>query len=90
MITGKKMGKTSIRKENEMNQLINIKNQDGKLTVSSREIAENFGKEHKHVLETVRNITAENPTLIENYFIESSYKAGTGKNYREYQLTRDG
>src|SRR5690554_4996583 len=70
--------------------LINIENQDGNLVVNSREIAENFEKRHDHVLDAVRNIITENSGLIGKYFIESSYKAGTGKSYTEYLLTRDG
>ena len=42
-----------------MNSLINVKNQDGVMVVSSREVAENFGKQHKHVLEALENIKAE-------------------------------
>ncbi len=73
-----------------MKDLINIENQDGSLVVNSREVAENFEKRHDHVLDAVRNITTENSGLIGKYFIESSYKAGTGKSYTEYLLTRDG
>lgn len=58
--------------------------------VSSREVAERFEKQHKDVLEAIRNITAENSAVTNDYFIESSYKAGTGKEYPEYLLTRDG
>ena len=73
-----------------MNGLINIENKDGVLLVSSREVAERFEKQHKHVLETIENIKAENSAVTNGYFIESSYKAGTGKSYKEYLLTRDG
>ena len=63
--------------------------EDGKLVVSSRRVADDFGKKHKHVLEAIENIKAEN-SAVTKMFIESSYKAGTGKNYKEYLLTRDG
>ena len=62
---------------------------DGELVVSSRQIAENFGKQHKNVVQAIENIKAEN-SAVTKMFIESSYKAGTGKNYKEYLLTRDG
>lgn len=65
------------------------KTEDGKLVVSSRRVAEDFGKKHKHVLEAIENIKAQN-SAVTKMFIESSYKAGTGKNYKEYLLTRDG
>ena len=66
-----------------------IKKIDGELVVTSRQVAEDFEKQHKHVLEAIENIKAEN-SAVTKMFIESSYKAGTGKNYKEYLLTRDG
>lgn len=77
---------------NEMNNLvasIDVKEYEGQPVVSSREVANNFEKQHKHVLESIENIKAEN-SAVTKMFIESSYKAGTGKNYKEYLLTRDG
>lgn len=73
-----------------MNDLINITNKDGKLTVSSREVAERFEKRHDHVLRDIEALLDQNPKLGADYFIESSYKAGTGKPYKQYELTRDG
>lgn len=66
-----------------------VKRVDGELVVTSRQVAEDFEKQHKHVLEAIENIKAEN-SAVTKMFIESSYKAGTGKNYKEYLLTRDG
>lgn len=62
---------------------------NGELVVSSRQVAEDFGKEHKNVIQGIENIKAEN-SAVTKMFIESSYKAGTGKNYKEYLLNRDG
>ena len=59
------------------------------LTISSLQIAEHFGKRHTHVLEAIENIKAEN-SAVTSMFIESTYKAGTGKNYKYYECTRDG
>jgi Rha family phage regulatory protein len=59
------------------------------LVTSSRMVAEAFGKEHKHVLEAIENIKAENSALTSMFF-ETSYQAGTGKNYKEYIMNRDG
>ena len=73
-----------------MNELINIENKDGVLLVSSREVAERFEKRHDHVLRDVEALLDQNPKLGADYFIESSYKAGTGKPYKQYELTRDG
>lgn len=77
-----------------MNDLINIENKDGLLFVSSREIAERFGKEHYHVVDAIdnkiKNLTHENPGVkISELFIES-YFNHKGNHYKEYHLTRDG
>lgn len=66
-------------------------NQEEILTASSRDVAEKFEKEHKNVLQSIealkdQMVTAEFSAL----FFETSYKAGTGKSYKEYQMTRDG
>lgn len=68
---------------------IKINNSNGTLTVSSLQIAYDFGKQHKHVLETIENIKAEN-SAVTPMFIESAYTAGTGKAYKCYDITRDG
>lgn len=57
--------------------------------VSSLQVAEDFGKKHKHVLEAIGNIKAEN-SAVTPMFIESTYQAGTGKSYKCYDITRDG
>lgn len=72
-----------------MNELIKIENQDGVLLVSSREVAERFEKEHKNVIRDIEGLMGQSSKLSYD-FIESSYKAGTGKSYKEYFLTRDG
>lgn len=77
-----------------MNDLINIENKDGLLLVSSREIAERFGKEHYHVVDAIdnkiKNLTHENPGVkISELFIER-YFDHKGNHYKEYHLTRDG
>lgn len=57
--------------------------------VSSLQVAENFGKQHKHVLEAIEKIRAENLAVTEMFY-ETTYKTGTGKNYKMYLMTRDG
>lgn len=71
-----------------MSKIINILNQDGQLVVTSRQVAEDFEKEHKNVLQTISNLIAEN-SAVKNMIIESSYEV-RGKQYPEYLLTRDG
>ena len=72
-----------------MEKRVDITTHNGSLVVSSRRVADNFGKQHKHVLEAIENIKAENSALIDMFY-ETSYKAGTGKSYKEYLMNRDG
>ena len=72
-----------------MNNQVDITTYNGSLVVSSRRVADNFGKQHKHVLEAIENIKAENSALMDMFY-ETSYKAGTGKSYKEYLMNRDG
>lgn len=46
-----------------MTELLTISN--GQPTASSRDIAEHFGKEHKNVLQSIENLTAENSALTQ-------------------------
>ncbi|MDE6091832.1 MAG: Rha family transcriptional regulator [Ruminococcus sp.] len=68
---------------------ITITNTNGVLTVSSLQVAKDFGKQHKDVLEKITSLRAEN-SAVTSMFIESTYKAGTGKTYKCYDITRDG
>lgn len=72
-----------------MSELINVQQVDGQLLVSSREIATNFEKQHKHVIEKIENTRAEN-SAIQEMFIESIYIASNGKTNKEFLITRDG
>lgn len=70
-----------------MNELVKIKN--NQVVVSSRQVAEKFGKEHRNVLANIKEIiSAENSALT--FYQENTYKAGTGKSYPEYIMNRDG
>lgn len=71
-----------------MNEIV-ITNTNGQLTVSSLQVAESFEKQHKDVLEKITALRAEN-SAVTPMFIESTYKAGTGKTYKCYDITRDG
>ena len=81
---------------NEMNNLvasIDVKEYKGQPVVSSREIANNFKKNHKEVLRGIDNQIevlggAQNCAGL---FIESKYQHPQNKQwYKEYLLTRDG
>ncbi|MGG7142454.1 ORF6C domain-containing protein [Clostridium nigeriense] len=56
--------------------------------VTSRQVAEDFGKEHKNILQTISNLAAEN-SAVKDMMVESTYE-NRGKQYPEYLLTRDG
>ena len=76
-----------------MNELIKIESHFGRLTVSSREIAENFEKEHRSVLKSIDDLIAEMGSAqnYANLFMPGEYQHGQNKQtYREYYLTRDG
>ena len=58
------------------------------LTANSRDVAEHFEKQHKDVLESIRNLVAEN-SATKSMFIEATYE-NRGKLYPQYEITRDG
>lgn len=70
-----------------MNNLVNIVN--GEATVTSRQVAENFGKEHKAVLRSIRDIltSAQNCTDL---FRPSVGQDSYGRSQDEYIMNRDG
>lgn len=65
---------------------------DGELVVTSRQVAEDFGKRHSDVLDKISGLIREiEPT--ENsarYFINSFYVDAKGEKRKEFLLTRDG
>lgn len=77
------------RKKN-MNELVRIKNDQ--VVVSSRQIAEHFGKQHKHVLEAIRvekgyaEKSADPQMFFETTYIQPQNK----QEYVEYLMNRDG
>lgn len=67
--------------------LVNIENVNGKLVVSSRVVAEQLGKEHKHV---IRDIKGKSLSNFGQWIIPTKYIASNGQEYDEYLLTKDG
>ena len=61
---------------------------DGQQVVSSKQVAENFGKDHKHTLEYIRKILTDE-TSAAKLFQESTYES-RGKTYPMYLMNRDG
>lgn len=70
------------------NEITISTNENGIPCVSSLEVAKHFEKQHKHVLESIENLAAENPAT-KIMFIESTYP-NRGKEYKCYDMTRDG
>lgn len=70
-----------------MNDLVKI-NADGQPMASSRDIAEHFGKYHKDVLESIKNLVAEN-SAAKSMFHETTFE-NRGKQYPMYLMNRDG
>lgn len=68
-----------------MNELVIMHNKQA-VTTSLR-VAEVFGKDHKHVLETISNLAAEKSAA--KFFAEATYN-NRGKQYPMYYMNRDG
>lgn len=67
---------------------VQVFNNNGELVVSSRKVAEDFGKQHKDVLENIRNIlVAENSAT--KFFHETTHEY-RGQQFPEYLMNRDG
>lgn len=71
----------------ETEQLVQLQN--GVATTTSLQVAETFGKNHQHVLETIKNLTVENST-VKNFFYKSTYTNSRGREYPIYYMNRDG
>lgn len=67
--------------------ILSVKNNEA--VVSSRQIAENFGKEHKDTLECIRQILAAENSATKSMFYETTYE-NRGKQYPMYLMNRDG
>lgn len=71
-----------------MNDII-LSTQNGEPVVSSRQIAESFGKDHKHILDSIKNRTAENSALLEMFHL-TEYTTSQNKKMPMYLMNRDG
>lgn len=65
-----------------------LSTQNGEPVASSRQIAESFGKEHKHVLAAIRQILVDENSATK-FFHETSFEY-RGKKFPEYLMNRDG
>lgn len=69
-----------------MDNLVEIKN--NQVVVSSRQVAENFGKEHKNVLRDIKEILAAQNSAAK-FFYETIFE-NRGKQYPMYLMDRNG
>ena len=76
-----------------MNELQLI-NKNGKIYVDSRQVAEMIDKRHDNLIRDIENyisiLSQTSKLRADNFFVKSSYQAGTGKTYPCYNLTRKG
>lgn len=70
-----------------MSNLINIQN--GQATTTSKQIAENFGREHKNVLRDIENIQKD-VLNSEPMFFETTLPDSYGRAQKAYIMNRDG
>lgn len=66
-----------------------LQNKNGKILASSRDVAERFGKQNKHVNEAIRKLITSNPEM-KKHFIISKYKSSRGRYETEYILDEEG
>lgn len=73
-----------------MNEIV-LKEENGKVLASSREVAEKFGKRHSDVIRSIKNLIENDSTQnCVQCFRRSIYKDETGKSNKMYMMNRDG
>lgn len=70
-----------------MNDLVIMKSKQALTT--SLKVAEKFEKNHKDVMKSIRNLTAQN-CAVKNMFVESTYVNSRGQEQPMYYMNRDG
>ncbi|MCT7720545.1 MAG: Rha family transcriptional regulator [Lactobacillus crispatus] len=70
-----------------MNDLVIMKSQ--KALTTSLKVAETFGKNHRNVLRSIKNLTAQN-CAVKKMFAESNYVNERGQEQPMYYMNRDG
>ena len=71
-----------------MNEIV-LSTKSSEPVASSRQVAENFGKEHKDTLESIRQILAAENSATKSMFYETTFE-NRGKQYPMYLMNRDG
>lgn len=62
---------------------------DNQAVTTSQKVAESFGKKHRNVMQTIKNLTAEN-SAVKKMFVESTYINSRGQEWPMYYMNRDG
>lgn len=77
-----------------LNSELNLYERKGTAFCTSRQVAEEFGRRHEHILRTIDELTEPTSGVSEDFtalnFEASKYKDISGKWNREYLLTKDG
>lgn len=79
----------NVQTNNEDFNGVQITVRDGALTVTSRQVAEHFGKQHRDVLRAIRNLECSGD-FTERNFAPSEYVDVTGRSLPQMLMTRDG
>lgn len=72
-----------------MTENVIVYQHNGQPAVSSRDVAEQFGKEHKDVLEAIRKLMAENSALLPMFY-KDEYTTIQNRKMPMYYMNRDG
>lgn len=72
-----------------LNPEFNLYERNGQAFCSSRQVAEEFGKEHYNVLRDIDELDCSSEFTALNFEL-SKYKDGSGKWNKEYLMTKDG
>jgi Rha family phage regulatory protein len=72
-----------------MSNSIILSQDDGIVTADSREIADHFEKEHRHVLRDIDTLKEDVPNFGQ-MFLAGIYLDSYGREQRKYDMTRDG
>lgn len=76
-------------RDQEFNGIV-ISQSDGRITTTSRDIAEKFGKAHKRVLQSIRELDCS-PEFSQHHFVHTPYvDEQNGQTYQMYNITLEG
>lgn len=79
---------------NELEVVEKIQGNENVPVIDSREVAEMVGMRHDHLIRNIDHyidVMSQNPKLgADDFFIKQTYTAGTGKQYKRYDVTRKG